>query len=151
MHAKADGNRFERSPDNGETAIVLKFRELFLGSLAGVLVAVAVVVLHDWIRQQFYFTMNWELVLFALLIAGAQAFFIGLPGLLLLNKFRRVNLLAAVICGAFTAAAPWALFAMDAPLTRLPVVGWFAVYGAFGGFVGFVVARSLTFRQAARP
>lgn len=129
----------------------MKFRDLFFGSLAGVLAAVAALVLHDWIKQEFFFTKNWDLVLFPLLIAGAQGFFIGLPALLLLNLYQRVNLLSAMICGAFTAAAPWVLSAMDAPDTELPVIGWFAAYGAIGGFVGFLLARSLTFLKQGGP
>ena len=69
----------------------MNFSALFIGTVVGTLAAVAAFVIHDSFDPGFYFLKNPVLILFPLLVAGAQAFFLGLPTLLVLNRFNRLN------------------------------------------------------------
>ena len=130
----------------------MKFSALFLGSIAGALAAVAAFVLYDWLSPAFYLTSNPALILLPLLIAGAQTLFLALPILAALNRFKRLNLITAILAGATSASAPWLIFLFSkASATFLPFVGLIALLGAIGGSVGYATARALSPNNSFKP
>ena len=131
----------------------MKFSALFIGSLAGTLAAVLAYVIYDWIDPSFFFFKSPRLILFPLLVAGAQAFFIALPLLLILNRLGRLNFFTAAFCGAISASLPWLvliLASLDSP-SHLSVPAWIAAFGAIGGLVGYFTARAVSPNNSFKP
>ena len=130
----------------------MKFSALFIGSLVGTLVAVAAFALYDGFNPSFFFTNSLRLIVFPLLVGGAQAFFLTLPGILVLNGFGRLNLYTAILCGALSAGLPW-LFIARGTDGALFFAALIAGFGAIGGLVGYITARAVSPNNSfkARP
>jgi hypothetical protein len=127
----------------------MKLSALFIGSLAGTLAAVAAFVVYDWFAPILYFLQYPRMIVFPLLIAGSQAFFLALPGLFALNHFDRLNWLSAVVCGAISAALPW--LSLTWASREFTFVAWLALFGAVGGLVGYFVARAVSPNNSFKP
>ena len=129
----------------------MNFSALFIGTVVGTLAAVAALVIHDSFDPGFYFLKNPVLILFPLLVAGAQAFFLGLPTLLVLNRFRRLNWITATLSGAMCASLPWLLALLGSSELVTPMTSWLALFGAIGGVMGHATARAVSPNNSSKP
>lgn len=114
---------------------------LFIGCLAGTVAAVAAFVLYDWMHPGFHFLQDPDSILFPLVFAGAQAFFLGLPLLFLLNRIGWLNWVTATFAGVTCAALPWVFLFPGTSHEQWVAIGWIAVFGAVGGIAGYAAAR----------
>ena len=129
----------------------MKFSALFIGTVVGTLAAVAAFVIYDSFDPGFYFLKHPVLILFPLLVAGAQAFFLGLPALLLLNRFNRLSWITATLSGAICASVPWGLALLGSPELVAPMSSWLALFGAVGGVVSYATARAVSPNNSSKP